>query len=172
MSCTRHITRTALLTLLAALPACYNYRVVPMEQVPVGASVRARISATEAEKLGELIGSDERVLEGSLLEKPDSGMLIAVSSVVGVGSGTVQRAQQRVAIPRGGLLEVEIRQLNRWKTIGVSALAVGVITYVATVSLSAEKSDGGDGKPNPNDSRHPYTQRSIRLLSIPLGWRR
>jgi hypothetical protein len=164
----------ALIAVLPLLSACYTYRVVPLDEVPVGSSVRARISAGEAEKLEALIGRDDRVLEGDVIEKPNGSLLLAVSGVVGMESGTVQRAHQRVEVPRSGLLEVELRKLDRWKTAGITAVAAGALTYVAIAQFNAQKEPkGGPGKGNPEDQVVPYAARArVPIFSIPLGRRR
>ena len=168
----RLVRLAAMLALAGALPACYSYRAVPVEQVPVGTAVRARISLAEAEKLEALTGRDDRVLEGALLDKPDSTLLIAVSNVVGFQGGLPQRAQQRVSVPRSGVLEVEIRKLHRARTLGIVALGATAVGAAAFASLGGEKQPNGEGKPNPNERRASWARpAAVTLLAIPFGRR-
>jgi len=99
----------------AVFGGCYSYRVVPVEQAPVGETVRARVSSAEAERLREVIGRDDRVVEGELLAPPDSAILVAVrTSVIDASVQT----HQRVTVPRQGLVELEVRRLDRWTRSG------------------------------------------------------
>jgi hypothetical protein len=128
---------------------CYSYRVVPVEQAPVGETVRARVSATEAERLRGVLGRDERVVEGQLLAQPDSAILVAVrTSLVDASVQT----HQRVALPRHGLLELEVRRLDRWKTLGVAAVVVGATTAVAVSQFNSAKPTENGGKGGSNNS--------------------
>jgi hypothetical protein len=137
------------------LGGCYSYRVVPVEQVPVGETVRARVSAAEAERLREVIGRDDRVLEGQLLAPADSGVLVAVrTSVIDAAVQT----HQRILVPRQGLLELEVRRLDRWKTAGIAAVVVAAATAVAVSQFNSDKPTENGGKGGSNNS-----------LVLPLG---
>ena len=131
------------------LGGCYSYRVVPVEQAPVGRTVRARVSLAEAERLREVLGRDDRVVEGQLLAPPDSAVLVAVrtSSV----DAAVQ-THQRVMVPRGSLLELEVRRLDRWKTGGVVAVLAVAATAVALSQFNSDKPTDGIGKGGTDNS--------------------
>ena len=142
--------RLAVVALTAVVfGGCYSYQVVPVEQAPVGETVRARVSPAEAERLREVIGRDDRVVEGELLAPPDSSLLVAVrTSVVDASVQT----HQRVAVPRQGLLELEVRRLDRWKTAGITAVVVGVASALAITQFNAEKPTENGGKNGTNKS--------------------
>jgi hypothetical protein len=142
--------RLAFVVLTAVLfGGCYSYQVVPVEQAPVGQTVRARISPSEADRLREVVGRDDRVLEGELLAPPDSSILVAVrTSVVDASVQT----HQRVTVPRQGLVELEVRRLDRWKTVGVTAVVVGVASALAITQFNAEKPTENGGKSGSNKS--------------------
>ena len=148
--------RLAFVVLAAAtLGGCYSYRVVPVEQAPVGQTVRARVSVAEAERLREVLGRDDRVLEGELLAPPDSSILVAVrTSLVDASVQT----HQRIAVPRQGLLELEVRRLDRWKTLGITAIVIGAATAVAVSQFNTDKPTENGGKGGSN-----------RSLVLPVG---
>ena len=163
--------RSAVL-LLPALAACYTYRGATIESARVGEPVRARISGAEAERVAEILGRDDRYLEGELLERTDSTVLIAVPSTTGAEGGAITRAYQRIQVPRTGVQEVELRELDRVKTTGaVLAVTAGVAAAVTgAMAAVGNPSRDGKGRENPEDFRPPIY--NIRLLSIPLriGW--
>ena len=135
--------------LLAALAGCYSYTTVPVESAPIGADVRARISAAEGERLSEVLGSEDRTLEGQLVDRQDGGILMTVATAPVVSGVSVERGRQRVAVPREGLLALEVRRLDRPKTIGVIAVAAAAATYVALSQFGTERAQNGGNRGNP-----------------------
>jgi hypothetical protein len=140
------VTRVALVALLSLLGACYTYRTVPLESAPVGQTIRARISATEAERVGSILGREDRLLEGQLIDRPEGGLLIAVPSSHSVEGAMSVATFQRIAVPRESLLEVETRRLDKARTAGMVALAVTVVTYAAINAFTNSSSSGRGGK--------------------------
>lgn len=138
-----------LATFAVLLGGCYSYRVVPVEQAPVGETVRARVSLTEAVRLREAIGRDDRVVEGQLLEAADTSILVAVRTP----SDATVRTHQRVALPRSGLLELEVRRFDRLKTAGIAAVIVAAVTAVAVSQFNSDKPTTGQGKGGTDASR-------------------
>jgi hypothetical protein len=144
----RSLIRGAVAGLAApAIAACYTYTVQPIDRIPVGAAVRARISGSEADRLGHELGRDPgRLVEGEVLEKPDTGLLLSVPSVLDAQDGSVRRLHQRLVLSRSGILELEVRRLDTWKTAGVMAVAAAVLGYVAVRQFQGESAPGGSGK--------------------------
>ena len=134
---------------VAVFGGCYSYQVVPVEQAPVGQTVRARVSPAEAERLREVIGRDDRVVEGELLEPPDSGILVAVRT--SDAEASVQ-THQRVTVPRQALVELEVRRLDRWKTLGITAVLVGAAGALAASQFNTDKPTENGGKGGSNKS--------------------
>jgi hypothetical protein len=120
--------------LLLSLSACYSYAPMQPASVTPGTSVRARVSATAAERIGPLIGvSDARLLTGKFTGTDAAGFLIEVPTTTQVGpAGSLQSLAQRISIPRGDLLEMETRTLHRGRTAAVvgAVAAIGVATAV------------------------------------------
>jgi hypothetical protein len=150
----RRSSQIALLTAaLSVASGCYSYRVVPVNEVTPGQDVRIRISAAEAVRLGELIERGDRSLDGRLLENTDGEVVLGVSSVSQTTALTAMQDPsghffQRIAVPREGLLELEVRTLNRTHTaivVGLLAAVSATVAYTQFTHQSAvnEKGKGG-----------------------------
>src|SRR5882724_6213372 len=94
----------------ALLAACYTYAPVQSSNLSPGTGVRARVSATAAERVAPLLGvSDARVLSGTLI--------VEVPTLAQAAIGTSgQTLNQRISITPGDLLEIESRVLDRKRT--------------------------------------------------------
>lgn len=146
---------------LLAVAGCYTYAPIDPSTLTPGASVRARVSATQAQQLEPLLGvPDARLLNGTIIQAGDT-LIIEVPSVVQAEVGSsVQTLHQRVSVPRPALLEVETRTLDRFKTYmvaGVAGAIIGGWVLKATV-LDA----GKEGMPNPGGPG----EFTIRLLQL------
>lgn len=113
-----------------------------------GASVRMRIDARTAQQIEPLLGrTDARLLAGTVVTTGQDTLIVEVPTTAQLaGSGTFQTLHQRVSIPRGSLLEVETRTLNRtrtWIVSGAAAAIIGAIILNATVERGG--SQGGNG---------------------------
>src|SRR3954470_20049590 len=119
--------RAALPMLLLA--GCYTYAPVQPAAVAPGTGVRARVSASAAEKIAPLLGSsDARLLAGTLIDNSSAGLIVEVPTMVVAGiAGASQTLNQRVSIAPGELLELETRKLDRGRT----TLMVGIVTAIA-----------------------------------------
>ncbi len=135
------------LFLIASLGGCYTYTVVPVEQVPIGADVRARISGAEADRLTQELGSEQdRVVAGELAEKQESDILLSVPRSVQHSSGPNTTVYQRVTIQKSSLFDVEVRRLDKWKTTGLLAVAAALVSVVAIKQFGNNGNPGGAGK--------------------------
>ena len=135
----RHMRRFPLL-LLPGLAACYTY--VPIEPAAVapGASVRVRVSTAAAARIAPLLGgADSRVVAGTMIESAPGGMIVEIPTIVPADIGSsFQTLHQRVSIPRDELVELEARELDRFRT---GSLAAAVAIVVGTAVLKALKRD-------------------------------
>jgi hypothetical protein len=120
--------------LFLSLSACYTYAPVQAATVTPGTSVRARISATAAERVAPLIGvNDARLLTGKFAGTDAAGFLVEVPTTTQVGpAGSLQSLAQRISIPRGDMLEIERRTLYRGRTAAVvgGAAVIGIATAI------------------------------------------
>lgn len=140
-----------LFPLIALLAGCYSHAPVRPADAPAGASVRARVSATQAEALGALLGREDRVLHGRVVGPGDGGSLLLQVPAAGSGAGT--RLEQRVALPPGEIVELEVRTLDRLRTgglVGALVLAGGAILF-QQFSDEAEADPPSAPKPGGSD---------------------
>ena len=140
-----------LVLFLPSLGGCYTYASMPVEQIPPGSDVRARISGAEADSLTQELGREQdRVIVGELTEKRASDVLLSVPSLVHSSTGSNDRVYQRITIPKSSLFEVEVRRLDRWKTVGIMAVAAAILSTIAIKQFGNNGNPGGAGKGGTN----------------------
>ena len=85
---------------------CYSYAPVQAGSLAPGSGVRARVSATAAERIAPLIGVDNpRVLSGKLVENANGTLIIEVPTAVQAGlGGSAQSLYQRISIAPSDIL--------------------------------------------------------------------
>lgn len=147
--------REWLLLPLLVSTACYSYAPLEASRLQPGANVRMRITAGTAEQIEPLLGrTDARLLAGTVISTGADTLIVEVPTTTRLAaSGTYQTLNQRVSIPRTGLMEVESRTLNRtrtWLITGATAVVVGAIVLRATVEGPGS---GGEPGPGPPDLR-------------------
>src|SRR5919202_4732287 len=147
---------------LSLLAGCYTYAPIDPGAVAPGTSIRVRVSGAGADRLEPLLGtSGARVLSGVFVDSRADTMIVQVPSVVAAEVGSsLQPLYQRVSIPRGDVLELETRRLNRGRTAALAGAAA--VTITAAV-VSAVRSDRGKeqlpGGGGPGESRVPAPPR-------------
>ena len=146
------------LAMPAFLAGCYTYAPVQTSALSAGTGVRARVSATAAERVAPLLGvSDARVLTGTLIDNQSGTLIVEVPTIAQASVGTSgQSLNQRISIAPGDLVEIESRKLDRQRT----AVVVGVTAVVAaSATIAALK--GGPGLDRPpggssTDAKIPF----------------
>lgn len=124
---------------LAAMSGCYAYAVTPMDQVPEGASVRARLSATEIDRLDlrELVPIDGQSVEGRVQSSPDADLRLLVPVRLDGGwTPQTQELNQLLAINRAGVLEMEVRQFKRGQTFLLAGVGAAAVTAIIIDQLT------------------------------------
>jgi hypothetical protein len=118
---------------------CFRYLPVsPGNAPPVGEEVRARLSEGGLGKLAPEIREQQRgsVLEGEVVEADGSALVLAVSLDA---DGGPQRAgrdlRQRVVIPVADVVELELRQLDKKRTVVVLGGAATLFGAFAITEL-------------------------------------
>ena len=131
--------------ILPALAGCYTYAVVPVEQAPVGSSVRARISDAESRRLEGLIGGDVgRTVRGELIALGPDSLLFGVRRTIGTDGLSPIRADQRLFLPRDQVFELEVRRLSPWRT-GALVAASALAAYILVETELGGLASGGSG---------------------------
>lgn len=131
---------------------CYSYAPMEASRLQAGESVRMRVTAGTAEHIQPLLGrTDARLLSGTVVSTGADTLIVEVPTTTRLaGSGTYQTLNQRVSIPRTGLIELESRSLNRtrtWIVTGAAAVIVGAIVLRATVEGPGTGGEPGGGPP-------------------------
>ncbi len=139
---------------LAVLPGCYSYSYLPADQISPGKIVRARLTAAEAEKHQTVLRQNDRVFQGTIISETPEAFLLQVPVATGQSG---ERLNQRITVPMSQLLEIEVRNLDRLKTVGVVAAAT-----IAAGFLVA--SQFGDGDPTPTPSPPKGGGNQARLV--------
>jgi hypothetical protein len=141
----KRFTRLFAAAAFPALAGCYTYAVVPVEQVPVGSSVRARISDAESRRLERLLGGGiGGSIRGELLVQGSDSLLLGVRRNIGTSGHSSLHADQRVFLPRDQVFELEVRRLSKWRTASLVA-AGAVAAYVLAATDLGGLASGGSG---------------------------
>jgi hypothetical protein len=147
----RELLRRTLTLGILFLTGCFRYAPAPAGGVAPGTVVRARVTDPEAERLSAVLGHRTRLVDGELVERTPDGVLLQVR---GVGSSAGTPLYQRVTLLPSAIQEIEVRELDRWKTLGVAGVVVaGVASAILQLSSRSETSTG-EG-PTPEAVRIP-----------------
>ena len=145
--------RFQLKVLAVALPfaaSCYSYARIEPTEVQPGVDVRARLTAAAGDHVAPLLGSTPRQLTGKLISEARDTIVIQVPSVTQAAIGSsVQTLHQRVSVPKSGVIEWEIRTLNRPRTYallgGATAVFAAIMINVLKGDPASERLPGGGG---------------------------
>src|SRR5574341_1628487 len=140
----------ALLALAAPLATgCYAYTAAQPSAVTPGVTVRARITPAAAEAIAPVLGTKPQVLTGKLISDLRDTLIVEVPAVMQAEVGSsVQTLHQRVSIPRGEVVFLEIRTLSRPRTYALVGGATVVLGWLLSDLLKGEPASErlpGDG---------------------------
>lgn len=144
------------MTLCLAAGGCYSYRPIDVSDVRSEMEVRARLSTSQAEELSEALPLEDRLLEGTVVDNSSMELTLLVPVAHTSRSGRVETLSQRLGIPWSGILEVELKQLDRWRTgilSATGALFVGFVLYKTLGEGSSSETPGGG--PGPQEALIP-----------------
>lgn len=139
--------RTAGIAIAAAVTlGCYTYVPAELDAVPVGSDVRGLLSTEARLALRDTLGQDLATLRATLVAREPGRLLLAVRSNEGEPRYGSRALFQHVALAPGDVLRVELRQLDRPRTIATAVLAAaGVAAIVAYVLEATNPGDPGNG---------------------------
>lgn len=141
--------RFLLPTLLwGTLSACYAYTPAHGGPVPGGERVRAYLTASGRERVGELLPADQRWLEGTVVRHGPRGLVLRVPSPDDPANPTSRQLEQEISLAEGDVAAVEIRELDGLKTglvAGIAAVAVGSVLGAVLSGDSGGSGGGGGG---------------------------
>ena len=142
---------------------CYTFEPVGIVDLQPEMQVRARLSAVQAADVADLIPAEDRLIEGTVIDNDLQRLLLLVPVANANRRGRFETLNQRLELPHDGLLEVELRKLDRWRTGALTAAGAFVIGYVLYKTLGGGSSGNtpGGGGGGPQDSWIPF--------GIPIG---
>ena len=148
----------------ALLSACYTYQPIEMADLRPNLDVRTRVSGAEADRLNEFLGSDERVVDGTIDDLTADNLLLRVSVVTAIDRGSPGGAlSQRVEIPRSSVVEVEVKELDRRRTGFMAGTLTAIVGILVLRQLNQDQG-GGDVIPPPPPPEDRGIRFPIRLL--------
>ena len=141
-----------LLVLLPFATACYTHAPIEPNAVHPRTSIRARVNAATAEQLEPLLGiTNARLLSGVVITSSPDTLIVEVPTGVRAEVGSsVQTLNQRVAIPRASIVELETRRIDRLRTglvVGSVSLIAGALIYDAVRGEPGSGGPPGGGDP-------------------------
>lgn len=156
------LLRLSLLLVLPLTAGCYKYVPSSVGEVEPGESVRARLTPDAARLFEDALFPDARgarLLEGEILAKSDTSLLMLVPSVQRTQGIRMQTFGQRAEIPISGVTEVELRQIDGLATgllVGGGVLAAGIGVALGLSGNEGETDRPRDG-PGPDEIRIPFS---------------
>ena len=148
-----------LLVLVPLLAACYTHAPIDPNAVRPRTSIRARVNAATAEQLEPLLGvTSARLLNGVVVAASPDTLIVEVPTGVRAEIGSsVQTLNQRVAIARTSIVELETRRIDRRRTglvVGSASIVAGALLYRAI------RGEPGNGRQpdccGPTEARIPF----------------
>jgi hypothetical protein len=159
--------RRSLLTAAAVVvvtSGCYTYQTADPGLVEPGRDVRVRLSLEAADRLEEVRMTDDRLMEGKLLERRGENLVVetTVNRLDPMTGGRL--LSQRLSLAPVEIQEVETKALDKFKTGAMAAAAAAVVGYIV---VSQFQDSGGS---DPGGPGGPPESRVIRipLLGVPF----
>ena len=140
----RRATSCLLLVLLLSESGCYLERTVPLGALSLDNQVRVRLTPAGARSLATTVGEGATAISGSLLERDDSTLTLAVRRVERADGATEWRGE-RASVPLGAVEGVSVSHLDATRTV-LAGLAVAVGGYLLHAAFqNSERAGGGTG---------------------------
>ena len=149
--CLRPTARAALPLVALALSGCYRYSVIDPAQANAGVEVRARITPEESARIDELIGTQDRVLEGEIVGRESTGIILSVPTVLQEAGLSTTRLHQRLTLPTASIVELEERRLDRLRTYSLIGAIAAIAGYAVISQFGRSSDDPGGDKPGRED---------------------
>lgn len=148
---------------LAAASGCYTFQPADLDELSPGTAVRLRLSPESAEQLQEVRLTEERLMDGSFVERRGDRWVFS-TPVVGFDPATGGRAlNQVVALEAEGIRDVELKQLDRARTGMVVGAGLAVVSYFIVSQLQ----DGAGSQSGPEPGLPESPRVRIPLLTLP-----
>lgn len=90
-----------------ALSGCYSYQPIEVADITPEMDIRARVSGAQSDQLADVLNSDDRMVEGTVIENGSDEILLEVSTGTAERRGRVATLNQRVRIPTTEVVAVD-----------------------------------------------------------------
>lgn len=153
------------LLILAALLSggCYRYVPAGLDELKPGRDVRVRMTEEEADRFNGVLMPGTRDLEGRVVELNGDRVLLQVPIAMFDRGARVETLNQRLDVSRSGVLDVQLRQLDRTRTGLLVGAGIAIGGFVLAKSL-------GDGLSSGGDDLEPGGQDILVPIFVRLRW--
>lgn len=130
---------------LTLFTGCYRY--VPVTgDLTAGGAYRGHLTPEGSQKVAPLVGANVRVFDGRIVSVLDTAYLVSMSATVKASDPrpTIWMGEQLV-IPRSAVNRLELRQLDRPRTVRAALFLSAGIFVIGALVLSIKGLVGGDG---------------------------
>jgi hypothetical protein len=135
---------------LTLFSACYRYVPVTEASLEVGGAYRAHLTPEGSQQVAPLLGMDVMHLDGRILSVQDTSYLVSMSATVKrEDPRPIVWTGERLTIPRAAVNRLELRQLDRPRTIRAAVLytagllAIGGLVFSVRGLVSGNPGGGG-----------------------------
>lgn len=152
-----------------ATSACHTFRPVTVAELTPGQTVRARITGAFADSLSPILMRDARNFEGVVVENGGSTVLMEIPVERTLAGLRLQTLSQRVEIPAAAFVDLDIKELDRGRTIGAVAIVVAAVGGFVLAQFNKQSGGGsGGGTGGPQESILPLPMIRFQVFGIPL----
>lgn len=137
--------RIGILLATALCGGCYSFQPVEWTEVAPPMQVRARVSLAQAERLETLLPVDGRLVEGEVVGREPDELLLRVPTSTLAGGAMSRVLYQQIVLPRDGVLEVELKEIDGMRTgaaVAVGGLVAGTVMWAIIAGRSGGSTSG------------------------------
>jgi hypothetical protein len=146
------------------LAGCYSYQPIDVADIRPEMDIRARVSGPQADALADALLSDDRTIEGTVIDNGTDELLLEVTAAAVERRGRLETLNQRVRLPTSEIQVVDEKRSDQTKTtllvLGGVGVAAAAVVLAITSGSSNSTSTGGPGGPQ---------DILIPLFRLPLG---
>lgn len=136
---------------MAGTSACYSYRPLSTEAVPVGTRVVASLTDRGAVEMADTVGGAATRLSGRVQAATDQRLVLALNRVTFRQGRAVSWAGEPVGVPRQYVASLSERRFSWWRSLVTTAV---VSTALVTVANRLGMNVGFFGGPQPDGGGH------------------
>lgn len=153
---TPRVRALLVLASLAVLAGCHTFQPVTYEALAPGQDVRARVTGVWADSLDAFLLRDARTFEGQVVENRPGSVLLEVPVHSEYTGMALRSIRQRVELPPEAFVDLELKRMDRGRTLGAVAAGAVVVAAVAIAQLTGDSGGApSPGEPGPVDSWIP-----------------